>query len=223
MIPKVAERGLAEFCDVFCEKGVFSLEQAKRVLLAGKRFGFKLKVHADQMSLLGGAEIAADVGAVSADHLNYTGAEGVQALERKSVNAVLLPAATFSLMMNRYPDARLMIDSGVSIALGTGFNANSWIPNMQCTIALACYMLKITPAEAICAATINAAHAIIRASEVGSLEVGKQADVIVLDAPSHLFLGYSFGVNLVEKVICGGRLVVDREKQDEPVFLSKTY
>ncbi len=161
------------------------------------------------------------MGTVSADHLNYTDKEGIQALARSGVIAVLLPAAAFSLMMTRYPDARLMIDNGVPVALGTDFNANSWIPNMQCTIAIACYMMKITPAEAICAATINAAHAIHRASEVGSLEVGKQADVIILDAPSHLFLGYSFGVNLVEKVICGGRLVVDREKQDEPVFLSK--
>jgi imidazolonepropionase len=114
-----------------------------------------------------------------------------------------------------------MIDSGVPVALGTDFNANSWTLNMQFVIALACHLLKMTPAEAICASTINAAHAVCRASEVGSLEVGKRADIVVMDVPSHLFLGYSLGVNLVEKVICSGRLVIDREKQDEPVFLNK--
>ncbi len=221
MIPQVAQQGYAEFCDVFCDRAAFNLEQAKRVLLAGKQNGLKLKIHADQMSTLGGAEIAADIGTVTADHLNCASPEGIQALSQKGVIAVLLPAATFSSMTNHYADARLIIDSGVPVALGTDFNANNWIMNMQCVVAMACYLLKMTPAEAICAATINAAHAVCRAHEVGSLEVGKRADVTVLNAPSHLFLGYSYGVNLVEKVIANGRLIVDREKQDEPVFLSR--
>jgi imidazolonepropionase len=220
-IPKVAEKGLAEFCDVFCERRIFSLEQAKRILMTGKAHGLKPKIHADVMSMLGGAEIAADVGAVSAEHLLFSSVEGIKALAEKGVIAVLLPAAAFSLMMGRYADARLMIDCGVPVALGTGFNADCWVENQQLIIAMACHFLHMTPAEAITAATVNAAHAVNRAEEVGSLEVGKRADVIVLNVPNHKFLGYHFGVNLVDKVIENGRVVVDREKQDEPVFMSK--
>ena len=221
MIPKVAEHGLAEFCDVFCERGTFNLEQTKRILLSGKRNGLKPKIHADRMNTLGGAEIAADIGAVSADHLNFSSVEGVKAMGEKGVVAVLLPAATFSLMMSRFPNAKLIMDCGVPVALGTDFNATCGIANQQLVISMACHLLRMTPAEAISAATINAAHAICRADEVGSLEVGKRADVAVLNVPNHIFLGHSFGVNLVEKVIANGRLVIDREKQDEPVFLNK--
>jgi len=222
MIPKVAEKGLAEFCDVFCERGVFNLEQTKRILMKGKTHGLKPKVHADEMSTLGGAEIAADVGAVSAEHLLFSSVEGIKALIEKGVIAVLLPAAAFSLMMGKYADARLMIDSGVPVALGTGFDAGCWVENQQLVIAMACHLMRMTPAEAITAATLNAAHAVNRANEVGSLEVGKRADVLVLNAPDHRFLGYRFGVNLVDKVIKNGRLVVDREKRDDPIFMSKT-
>jgi imidazolonepropionase len=222
MIPKVVEKGLAKFCDVFCERGIFSLEQTKRILVRGRNHGLKPKIHADKMSMLGGAEIAADVGAVSAEHLLFSSVEGIKAMAEKGVIAVLLPAAAFSLMMGRYADARLMIDCGVPVALGTGFNADCWVENQQLVIAMACHFMRMTPAEAITAATVNAACAVNRASEVGSLEVGKRADVIVLNAPNHRFLGYRFGVNLVDKVIKNGRLVVDREKQDEPIFMSKT-
>jgi imidazolonepropionase len=222
MIPKVAEKGLAEFCDVFCERGVFNLEQTKRILMKGKNHGLKPKVHADEMSTLGGAEIAADVGAVSAEHLLFSSVEGIKALVKKGVIAVLLPAAAFSLMMGKYADARLMIDSGVPVALGTGFDAECWVENQQLVISMACHLMRMTPAEAITAATLNAAHAVNRANEVGSLEVGKKADVIVLNAPDHRSLGYRFGVNLVDKVIKNGRLVVDREKRNEPIFMSKT-
>jgi imidazolonepropionase len=222
MIPKVAEKGLAEFCDVFCEKGVFSLEQTRRILAAGKNHGLKPKVHADEMSLLGGAELAADISATSADHLLFSSDEGIKAMADKSVVAVLLPAAAFSLMGGRYADARKMIDFGVPVALGTDFNPSCWVENQQLVIAFACHFMRLTAAEAITAATINAAHAIGRASEVGSLEVGKKADVIVLDVPNHKFLGYRFGVNLVDKVIKSGRLVVDKEKQGETVFLRET-
>ena len=222
IMPRVAESGLAEFCDVFCDRGIFNTEQAKRILKCAKNLSLKQKIHADQMNRLGGAEIAADIGATSADHLNFSSAEGIKAMTQKGVIGVVLPAAVFSLMMNRYADARLMIDSGVPVALGTDFNAGNWILNMQLSIAMACHFMRMTPAEAITAATINAAHAICRGNEVGSLEVGKRADITVLNVPNHKFLGYSFSVNLVEKVIANGRLVVDREKQDEPVFLSKT-
>jgi imidazolonepropionase len=222
MIPKVAEKGLAEFCDVFCERGVFSLEQTKRVLVRGKTAGLKPKIHADELSTLGGAEIAADVGAISAEHLLFSSVEGIKAMAGKGVIAVLLPAVAFSMMMGRYADARLMIDAGVPVALGTGFDASCWVENQQLVVAMACHFMRMTPAEAITAATVNAAHAVNRASEVGTLEVGKRADILVLNAPNHKFLGYRFGVNLVDKVIKNGRLVVDREKQDEPVFMSRT-
>jgi imidazolonepropionase len=221
-IPKIAQQGIAEFCDVFCERGAFNMEQTKRILVAGKNHGLKPKIHADNMSMLGGAEIAADVDAVSADHLNFSSNQGIKAMASKSVAAVLLPAATFSSMTNRYADARLMIDCGVPVALGTGFNACCGVENQQLVMAMACHLMRMTPAEAITAATINAAHAVKRAHEVGSLEIGKRADVTILNASSHKFLGYSIGTNLVEKVIANGRLVIDREKQDTPVFLNKT-
>jgi len=219
MLPKVAEKGFAEFCDVFCEKNVFSLEQTRRILAAGKNYGLKTKIHADEMSMLGGAELAADIGAISADHLLHSSDHGIKAMAAKGVIAVLLPAAAFSLMSGRYADARNIIDYGVPLALGTDFNPSCWVENMQLVIAFACHFMKLTPAEAIAAATINAAHALGRAREVGSLEVGKKADVIVLDVPNHKFLGYRFGVNLMDKVIKNGRLVVDKEKQGETVFL----
>lgn len=222
MIPAVAEKRLAEFCDVFCEKGVFTLEQSKRILLTGKSYGLTPKIHADEMSMCGGTELAAEVEAVSAEHLLFASDEGIKAMANKGVIAVLLPAASFSLMSVRHADARKMIESGVPVALGTDFNPSCWIENMQLVVAFACYFLRLTPAEAITAATINAAHAIKRAHEVGSLEVGKKADVVVLDVPNHKFLGYRFGANLVDKVIKNGRLVVDREKSAELVLPSET-
>ena len=222
MIPQVAKQGIAEFCDVFCERGAFSMEQAKRILVAGKKFGLKPKIHADEISTMGGAEIAADVRAASADHLNYASNEGIKAMAEKETIAVLLPASTYSMMSSRYADARYMIDQGVPVALGTGFKACNWVSNQQTCISMACHLMHMTPAEAVTAATINAAHAIKRGNEIGSLEVGKRADITILNVPNHKFLGYSIGVNLVEKVIENGRLVIDREKQDEPVFLSKS-
>jgi imidazolonepropionase len=211
MLPKVTEKGLAEFCDVFCEKGVFGQEQTRRILTAAKSMGLKPKVHADEMSSTGGAELAASIDAVSADHMLFSSDEGIKAIVEKGVVATLLPAAAFSLMNGRYADARIMINLGAPIALGTDFNPNCWVENQQLIIAFACHFMKLTPAEAITACTINAAHAINRAHEVGSLEVGKKADVIVLDVPNHKFLGYRFGVNLVDKTVKNGRIVVDKE------------
>jgi imidazolonepropionase len=214
MLPKVAEKGLAEFCDVFCEKGVFNLEQTKSILTVGKNMSLKPKLHADEMTTLGGAELAADVGAVSADHLLFASADGVKAMGRNGVIGVLLPAAALSLMNGRFADARLMIDCGVPIALGTDFNPSCYVENQQLVIGLACHFMKLTPAEALTAATINAAHAVGRASQIGSLEVGKKADIALLDVPNHKFIGYRFGVNLVDKVIKNGRLVIDQEASD---------
>ena len=209
MIPAVAERKLAEFCDVFCEKGVFNVEQSKRILLAGKEYGLLPKIHADEMSWLGGAELAAEVEAVSAEHLLFASENGIKALAEKGVVAVLLPAASFSLMLGKYANARKMIDEGVAVALGTDLNPICWVENMQLVIALACRMMRLTPAEALSAATINAAHSLRKAHMIGSLEVGKKADIVIFKVPNYRFLGYRFGVNLVDKVIKNGRLVVD--------------
>ena len=209
MIPAVAERKLAEFCDVFCEKGVFNVEQSKKILLAGKEYGLLPKIHADEMSWLGGAELAAEVEAVSAEHLLFASENGIKALAEKGVVAVLLPAASFSLMLGKYANARKMIAEGVAVALGTDLNPICWVENMQLVIALACRMMRLTPAEALSAATINAAHSLRKAHMIGSLEVGKKADIAIFKVPNYRFLGYRFGVNLVDKVIKNGRLVVD--------------
>jgi imidazolonepropionase len=180
-------------------------------LVAGKSFGLKPKVHADEMSLTGGAELAAGVGAVSAEHLLFASDDGINALAGAGVVAVLLPAAAFSLMGGRFASARKMIDAGVAVALGTDFNPSCWVESQQLVVAFACHFMRMTPAEAISAVTINAAHAIGLAGEIGSLEVGKKADVIILNVPNHKFLGYRFGVNLVDKVIKNGKVVFDRE------------
>jgi len=211
MIPAVANRGLAEFCDVFCEKGVFNIEQSKQILTAGKKHGLKPKLHADEFTPSGGAELAAEIGAVSAEHLLYTSDKGLKMMAQSGVIAILLPAASFTLMTEKHADARKMIEMGVPIALGTDFNPSCWVENQQLVIGLACRQMKMTPAEALTASTINAAHAINRADEIGSLEPGKKADVLILDVPNHGFLGYRFGVNLVSKVIKEGKIVVDRE------------
>lgn len=212
MIPTVAHQKLAEFCDVFCERGVFSRDQSRQILLHAKRYGLKSKLHADEMTPLGGAELAAEVEAVSAEHLLFASTPGLKAMAEKHVVAVLLPAAAFSLMLGKYANARKMIRIGVAVALGTDFNPSCWVENQQIIVSLACRQMKMTPAEAITATTINAAHAINRAHNIGSIEPGKKADVIVLDIPNHKFLGYRFGVNLVDKVIKKGKLVVEEGK-----------
>jgi len=208
ILPAVVSRKLAEFCDVFCEKGVFSIEQSREILLSGKKYGLIPKLHADEMTRLGGAELAAEVQAVSADHLLFTSDNGIKALAKHGVIAVLLPGASFSLVIKKYADARKMIQWGVPVALGTDYNPSCWVENQQIIIALACRQMRMTPAEVIAATTINAAHAIKRAQTVGSLEPDKKADAIVLSIPNHKFLGYRFGVNLVDKVIKEGKLVV---------------
>jgi len=212
IIPKVAARRLAEFCDVFCEKGVFDVEQSRRILLKGKEQGLKPKLHADEMTRLGGAELAAEMQAVSAEHLLFSSDDGLRAMAEQGVVAVLLPGAAFMLMMERYADARRMVELGVPVALGTDYNPSCLVESQQIVISLACLQMRMTPAEAIVAATINAAHAVNRSHDVGSLELGKRADIIVLNVPNHNFLGYRFGVNLVDKVIKDGRLVVDGVK-----------
>jgi len=212
MIPAVAERKLAEFCDVFCEKGVFNLMQSKKILLSGKKHGLTPQLHADEMTKLGGAELAAELEAISASHLLFASDKGLKAMAKKGVIAVLLPGTSFSLMTGRYADARKMIQWSVPVALGTDYNPSCWVESQQIIIALACHQMRMTPAETIAAVTINAAHALNRAQVVGSLEAGKKADVAVLNVPNHKFLGYRFGTNLIDKVIKNGKLVVNDGK-----------
>lgn len=207
MIPSVAKRTLAEFCDVFMEKGVFDIDQSRRILLAGKEQGLTPKIHADEMTSFGGAELAAEVKAVSADHLLKVSNAGIKALAKAQVVAVLLPATAFVLMEKEYAPARELISAGVPVALATDYNPNCMTESMQLIMTLACLNMRMTPAEAISASTINAAHAINRAHIIGSLEPNKQADIVIMDAPSHDYIPYHFGVNLVSQVIKAGRVI----------------
>jgi imidazolonepropionase len=220
MIPAVAHGGLATFCDVFCEEGVFDVAQSRRILEAGRAAGLRPKLHADELASSGGAELAAELGAVSADHLVYASDAGLAAMAAAGVVAVLLPGTTFSLMGSHYAPARRMIDAGVPVALATDANpGSSPTESMQIIVNLACLQLKLSPSEAIAAATLNAAHALGLAHEVGSLEVGKRADLLVVDAPSHTYLAYHYGTNLAERVIAGGRVAWQRNgprSEDRP-------
>ena len=206
MIPTVVESKLAEFCDVFCEKGVFSVEESGNILRAAKMNGMKLKVHADEIVQLGGAELAAEVGAISADHLLMASDDGLEAMLKAGTIATLLPATAFSLNAN-YADARKMIDMGLPVALATDFNPNCANESLFFTIALACYKMKMQPREALSSVTINAAHALNRGKTQGSIEVGKRADIIVLDCPNPEYLTWRFGANLVHTVISNGQVV----------------
>ncbi|MBI4360733.1 imidazolonepropionase [Candidatus Micrarchaeota archaeon] len=210
MIPQAV--GKAEYGDVFCEKDVFSVDQSRRILKAGKKVGLKTRIHADQLNRTGGAELAAEVNAVSADHLIHASTDGIRRMAQSGTVAVLLPATGLSSMLP-YAQARAFIDAGVPVALGTDFNPNCWCESMPFSMALACRYLKMTAAEAIAASTINAAHSLNRADRIGSLEVGKQADAVILDAPNHQFVPYQFGVNRVQTVIKKGNVVVQKSNE----------
>lgn len=208
MLPRVAAEKLALFCDVFCEEGVFSVEESRRILTRAKELGLKLKIHAEELSETGGARLAAELGAVSADHLLHVSLEGMRALAQSGVMAVLLPGTSFYLR-EKYAPAREMIATGVPVALATDANPGSCpCENMQLVINLACLYLRLTPEEAMSAATINAAHAVGRAHLVGSIEEGKQADLVIYDARDYRYLAYHFGVNLARWVIKKGRPVI---------------
>ncbi len=211
MIPEVARRKLAEFNDVFCEKGVFTPEQSRRILEAGKEWGLLPKIHADEIEPYGGAELAAEVGAVSADHLLKASERGIRALAEKGVVAVLLPGTAFFLMAES-ADGRRMIDAGVPVALSTDCNpGSSPTVSMPLIMNLGCLKMGMTPAEVLTAATINAAHAIRRGREIGSIEEGKKADLVLFDVPNYMSLQYAFGVNHVHTVIKGGEVVLSDE------------
>jgi imidazolonepropionase len=212
MIPKVAQERLAEFCDVFCEEKAFTVEESKKILETGKQYGLKPKIHADQLSPGGGAELAAEVNAFSADHLEYVSQEGIKKMAEKGVTAVLLPGASFFLSMKKYPPARDMIEQGVPVSLATDLNpGSSMTESLPLMMTMGCTMFKMTPKEVIQATTVHAARSIGREKEIGSLEVGKQADILLLDIPNYRYLPYHFGVDHVEKVIKKGKVVYTRK------------
>ncbi|MDP3024209.1 MAG: imidazolonepropionase [candidate division Zixibacteria bacterium] len=208
MIPEVAKRKLALFCDVFCEKGVFNIDESRKILETAKSYGLKPKLHADQLISFGGSELAAELKAVSADHLEFISDSGIEKMKQSGTTAVLLPGAVFGLGKDNYPPARKMIDMGLQIALATDFNpGSSFTESMPMILSLACLRMKLTPAEAITAATINSAYAIDKGDSIGSLEPGKKADIVIWDVKNYKEISYHYGVNLVDKVIKNGEVI----------------
>ena len=211
MMPKIKDMGLAEFCDVFCEEGVFTIEESEYILQKAKEIGYKLKIHADEIESLGGAELAAKLGCVSADHLMAASDEGIKMMAENNVVANILPATSFNLNKN-YADYRKMIDMGAIVSLSSDYNPGSCpSENLQLVMQLGCLHLKMTPNEVLTAVTINAAYAIDRADKIGSIEVGKNADFVVFDARNVEYLMYHFGINHTKKVYKNGNLVVDNK------------
>lgn len=205
------ERGITLFCDVFCEEGVFDLEQTRRILEAAAALGYRLKVHADEFVGLGGTKLAVELGATSADHLVSTPEADIAALGRGDTVAVGLPGTPFGLAHRDYTPAKAILAAGGALALATDFNPGTcWCESMQMVIALACRYMGLTQGQAVAAATLNAACAIGRGDEVGSLWPGYQADLIILNVDDYRQLGYRFGANLVDVVIKRGRVVVDQ-------------
>jgi imidazolonepropionase len=208
MLPRVAQEKLAEYCDVFCEDKVFTTDESWQILSAARCQGLGLRMHADQLSLSGGAKLAAELGTVTADHLEHTDQAGIAALKHARVQPVLLPGSVYALGSSRYPAAREMIDAGLAVVLATDFNpGSSPTPSMAMILSLAATHMKMTPAEAITAVTINAAYSLNRGSQLGSLERGKIADFIIHDAGDYRELGYFFGIQHAWQVYCAGRRV----------------
>ncbi|MDR2057586.1 MAG: imidazolonepropionase [Dysgonamonadaceae bacterium] len=199
VMPIVRKENLAECCDIFCEKGVFSTQESESFLLSAKAMGFQLKIHADEIVATGGAELAASIGALSADHLLQASEKGIEALANSDTVATLLPCTAFSLKEN-YAQGRRMIDAGCAVALATDLNpGSSFTSSIPLTIALACIYMKLSPEEAVTALTINAAAALGKADSIGSIDLGKKGDLIILEFPSYKFLPYHVGTNCVEK------------------------
>lgn len=208
MLPRVAAERLAEYCDVFCERGYFDIEASRRVLSAAQRCGLKLRVHADQLTNFGASKLAADLGAATADHLEQTESDGIQAMRAAGVQPVLLPASVYSLGKSRYPRAREMIDAGLAVVLATDFNpGSSPTPSLQMVLSLAATQMKMTIAESLSACTINAAYSLARGDSIGSLEAGKLANFTIFDCNDYRELGYWFGRSQTHAVFVRGEQV----------------
>ncbi|MEE9186967.1 MAG: imidazolonepropionase, partial [Bacteroidota bacterium] len=207
LIPYVGRKKLAEYCDVFCDEGYFTTEESEWILQEGKKFEMRPKVHADEFTASGGAELASRVGAVSADHLEHVSETGIQQLAEREVVGTLLPGVSFFLG-HSYAPARKLIEAGVPVALATDFNPGSCMCySMPLMMTIACTHMGMTPEEAITASTLNAAAAVSRSHELGSIEIGKRGDLILLDIPNYRFLPYHFGVNHVSKTIIQGTIL----------------
>jgi len=215
MLPKIEERKLAKYCDVFCEKGVYDTVQSKRLLMKAKEHGLASKMHIDEIEDIGGVGVAVEVGATSVEHLIVTSAPNMKCLGEKGIIGILLPGTPYVMMDDKHPNARALIEHGVPVALGTDMNPNCWTESMQMVSSLACTQLRMTPEEVITASTINAAYAIGLGDKVGSIEVGKQGDLVLMDGPNYMHLPYRFGTNLVKIVIKSGKVVVDRRPEYE--------
>jgi imidazolonepropionase len=211
MLPRVAKERLAKFCDVFCEERVFTVDESRRILLAARSHQLDLRLHADQLSLSGGALLAAELSATTADHLEHTDAAGIAALKSADVQPVLLPGSVYALGSRKYPAAREMIEAGLAIVLATDFNpGSSPTPSMPLVLSLASTHMRLTPAEGIVAATINAAYSLKRGHESGSLETGKRADFCLHDCADYRELAYFFGIEHAHATYIGGRLAYER-------------
>ena len=214
MLPAVARARLAEYCDVFCEPSVFDIPSAREILTAARALGLKLRVHADQLSRSGAAELAADLGAVTADHLEHIDEHGIDALARARVQPILLPASVCTLGSNRYAPARKMIDAGLAVVLATDFNpGSSPTPSMPLVLSLSSTHMRMTPAEALTAATINAAYSLDRGAQIGSLEPGKCADFVVHDCSDYREIAYFAGIESPHSVFVRGKLACSRSAQ----------
>lgn len=209
MIPQIAREGLAEFCDVFCDKGVFSVEQARNILVAGIEHGLRPKIHVDEFANIGGAKLAIELQAVSAEHLLHSSSDDLTQLSRAGVIPVFLPAASLTLMEDRFADAVTLLKNGLPFALASDFNPSCPTESLQFVLALSCYCMKTPIIEALRALTLTAAKAIRRSHDVGSLELGKKADLVIFDVADYRFLLQHLGVNLVSKVVKRGVVVAE--------------
>ena len=205
MLPRVAAERLAEFCDVFCERGYFNIDQSRKILSAAKKVGLSLRGHVDQLTNSGGAKLMAEMCATTADHLEQADEQGIAALRKANVQPVLLPGSVYALGSSRYPRAREMIEAGLAIVLATDFNpGSSPTPSMPMVLSLACTQMKMSPAEAITASTLNAAYSLNRGDSIGSLEPGKVANFVIFDCEDYRELPYWFGMPQTHSVFVRG-------------------
>lgn len=211
-IPQVAEKGLAKFCDVFAEEGVFTIDQSRKILLAAREHGMKLKIHADEIVSLGGAELAAEIKCVSADHLIAASPEGIKAMGQAGVIGNILPGTSFNLQTGHFASAKKMIEENVAVAISTDYNPGSCpTENLQLIMSFASLIMKLTPEQVITGVTINGAASLGIEDEVGSIQEGKYADIAIFDAKNLDYIIYHFGINHIDKVVKKGKLVYEKK------------